>query len=135
MDEDDFRALIEVLTQELDAIGEGDLADERHYMYASPDGEARLLAPRDHLIAMLEAFERFLAVQDRTTYDLALADLNQFLSDGGPRGAFVQLAAGTPEANPLDLSQAPELAPLRHDVERLIRAIRESGDEHPRSGP
>jgi hypothetical protein len=137
VDEDDFRALIEVLAQQLAAIGEGDIADERHYVqsFGDPDTEARLLQPREHLIAMLEAFERFLSVQDRATYTESLADLSQFLADSGPRAAFIEQAGITPEANPLRLSDAPDLASVRHDVLHLIHAIREDGGERPRSGP
>jgi hypothetical protein len=134
VDDDDFRALIEVLTQEFEGMGEGDLADERHYidvgaLEAAAD-DAQLLEPREHLIAMLEAFLRFLAVQDRATYDRAMADLNQRLSDAGPRLAIVE----SPEANPVRLSDAPDLGSVRIEVMKLIYAIRDSGDERPRSG-
>src|SRR5712671_1704874 len=136
MDDDDFRALIVLLSAELEAVGEADIADERHYVEGSEDspGEAVLLAPREHLVAMLKAFERFLAVQDRETYNRSLADMNEVLTDGGPRAAFVETAGSRPEVNPVQLSDAPELASLRDDVTSLIGNILESGDGRPRSG-
>ena len=73
MDENDYRALIELVETQLRDVGAPDITDARHYV--SPNAETRdalLLPPKARLIAMLRAFGRLLAVEDRATYDIAL---------------------------------------------------------------
>ena len=76
MDDDDYRALIAIVAEELRESGAAELADERNYARQEEEtGEARLLDPQRRLIEMLEAFNRFLAIQDRQTYVSALSSI------------------------------------------------------------
>ena len=128
MDDDDYRALIDMLARELRAIGAGDIADERNYLRpAAEDGEARLHDPQQRLVEMLKAFERKLAIEDRETYDIALKRMNETLRGEGPRGAIVELGLDEDrEARIADLAHAPELGQVRRETNRLIGQLLES---------
>jgi hypothetical protein len=69
MDEDDFRALVEIVEEELREVGLGNLADPAHYLTIDPEtGDARLIDPQKRVIEMLEALDRAMAIRDRETY-------------------------------------------------------------------
>lgn len=129
MDDDDFRALIEVLARELRAVGAGDIADERHYLQPeTEDGEARLYDPQRRLVEMLKAFERKLAVEDRATYDTALSRLNDTIRGEALRGAEVELGLDEDrEARFIDLALAPDLSEARQMNSDLVGQLIESG--------
>lgn len=130
MDDDDFRALIAVVAGELRASGAADIADGRHYSKLDEEtGEARLLEPQLRLVEMLKAFDRFLAIQDRNTYNAAILSISQSVESESPRRATVTLTTdGAPHE--VDLSTAPDLKPIREDLQRLIRRILD-GDLRP----
>ncbi|MDR3525574.1 MAG: hypothetical protein P4L66_15900 [Acetobacteraceae bacterium] len=128
MDDDDFRALIAVLEQELRGAGATDIADPRHYLRPGIEGgEARLLNPQERLVEMLAAFERKLAMEDRATYHKALARMNEALDSDGPQGAVFELVREQ-ERTPIvvDLGDAPELGELRDEIGLLITRLLES---------
>ncbi len=128
MDDDDFRALIELLQAQLREVGAAELADDRHYLRTDGDGEeARLFDPQKRLIQMLSAFERKLAVEDRNTYDKALERMDRTLRGEGPRGAVFERARDEDRAAiRIDLSQAPDLRELRDQISHLIGQLMES---------
>ena len=91
-----------------------------------------LLAPQERLIAMLLAFERFLAVRDgkvaRVALDRIGATLRQSGTDPGevrtPNGARVVLTSERDLARvEVNLLDAPDLAEIRADVDWLIRQL------------
>ena len=96
-------------------------------MEDSDSSEARLLPPMKHLIELLEAFGRHMAVRDRQTYHLAINGINARL-DGTNRvmGAVVVPAEGSTTREEVDLSKAPNLGALREALERLIGNLRET---------
>ncbi len=133
MDDDDYRALIAIVAEELRASGAADLSDERHYSRADEEtGEARLLTPQRRLTEMLEAFGRYLAVQDRETYHTALSSIAEAVEGEAPRRATVVLTTDDAPRE-IDLSQAPDLAAIRKDLERVIIRLLD-GDLRPGSG-
>ncbi len=125
MDDEDFLALIELLSAELRGVGAAALADPRHYTWRDGEtGEMRQHGPRKRLMLMLEAFGRKLAMEDRATYHLALGRLAETLGGEGPRGAVVQ--GLDPEQPPVDLAEVPALGEQRAELRRLIDQIREA---------
>ena len=105
MEGEDFRVLIRVLAQQLQEIGAGDIADDRHYTENSPEmGARRVVPPRDQLVLMLQAFERFLAVRDRATYTDALGRINQNVRGDVPRSVFYEPTLGSRDRKPISTS-------------------------------
>ncbi|WP_375600355.1 hypothetical protein [Devosia sp. Naph2] len=90
-------------------------------------GEPRLLPPLKHLIEILEAFGRHMAVRDRKIYNLAINGINAHV-DGETRveGAVVVPAESARFRDEVDLSQAADLGELRADLHRLIGNFRET---------
>jgi hypothetical protein len=130
VDEDDFRAVIDALADELRSVGAPDIADPRHYGDEDPEtGERRLINPQRRLVEMLNGFERFLAIQDRQTYEKAMARMANTLGGEGPKAASViQTTDGEPRE--YFLYEAPDLREVRNDVLTLIGRLLD-GDLRP----
>ncbi len=127
MDEEDLRALIEVVADELALSGASDLADERHYTTTDPEGgESELYEPLKRLIEMLSAFERYLAIQDRGVAEGSLAVIRRAVRGDGPTRAVVELANDR-GAREIDLAEAPDLAEVRKDITGIIHRLMEDG--------
>ncbi len=127
MDDEDFRALIEVVAEELSLSGAPDLADERHYTVTNPEtGEIELYDPQKRLIEMLNAFERHLAIQDRSVAETSLNVIRRMVLGEGPSRAAVELADDRGPRE-IDLADAPDLAELRHDITRIVHRLMEDG--------
>ncbi|MBB3937988.1 hypothetical protein [Aureimonas phyllosphaerae] len=127
MDEEDFRALIELVAEELTLSGAADLADERHYTVTDLEtGETKLSDPPKRLVEMLSAFERYIAIQDRTVAEASLARILGAVRNEGPTRVVVELAddRGPREIN---LAEAPDLAEVRHDINHIINRLMEDG--------
>ena len=127
MDEEDYRALIDLIAGELAQSGAPDIADERHYTRTDPEtGEAELYDPLKRLIEMLRAFERHVAIQDRSVAETALAVIRRAGRGEGPTRATVVLADdGGPRE--VDLAEAPDLSQVREDITRIIHRLMEDG--------
>jgi hypothetical protein len=127
MDEEDLRALIEVVAEELALSGASDLADERHYTTTDPEGgEPELYDPLKRLIEMLRAFERYVAIQDRGVAEASLAVIRRAVRGDGPTRAVVELANDR-GAREIDLAEAPDLAEVRKDIIGIIHRLMEDG--------
>jgi len=126
LDDEDYRALISILSEELRTVGAADIADERHYVTEDAEtGELRLLIPQLRLIEMLEALDRFLAIQDGATYRAAISSISQSVDGAAPERATVLLTTdGLPRE--VDLSKAPELDFIRRDLRSLIGSLLDS---------
>jgi hypothetical protein len=123
MDEEDFLALIAVLEQQFRDIGAAELADARHYTLRDPaTGDARLYDGHRRLKLMLEALGRRIAIEDRATYNTALARINGAVREGGLRDVIVEAADG----RIVNLSEAPHLSDVREELRRLIAQILEA---------
>lgn len=124
MDEDDFRAILEVLQENLRDIGASEIADPRGYLVRdTDDGELRSPPPDELAIEMLEALDRFLAVRDRSTYDTALLTLSHRVDR---RIEEVIVVDPEDELASASLSDLPDLSDLRGDLSKLIGQLREN---------
>jgi hypothetical protein len=134
MDDEDYRALIELVAFELRRSGAPDIANERHYVAVDDeDGQPRLHEPQKRLILMLEAFERHVAVQDRAVVEKSLDTIGRTLQRNAraaraavPERVVVELASdGYPRE--IDLADAPDMEVVREDLYRLIARLRDIG--------
>jgi hypothetical protein len=143
MEDDDYRALIEELVRQLIAVGAQDIAEDANYIVGNPEtGEGELLGPRERLIEMLQAFERFLAVRDGGAANIAFDNIQANLRRSAgtptapvPNGVVVELAAERDVARvEINLLNAPNLGPIRDDLDALIRQLKSiDGDAPPPS--
>jgi hypothetical protein len=135
MDEDDFRALIAELEAEFREIGASELADEAHYTLRDENtGEERMLEPQQRLLAMLRAFDRFLAVRDASTFQEAMRRISEYTRGEGPeRVLFVPVADEAVDAV-RDFSDVPDLSQVRRSLSLLIEQLGSEPDPRPRSG-
>ncbi|HEX5182009.1 MAG TPA: hypothetical protein VFW19_02535 [Allosphingosinicella sp.] len=131
MDDDDYRALIEVVADELTRSGAPDIADENHYSWTDPDtGEAKLFEPRKRLIMMLQAFDRFVAIQDRALLTRSLATIQRGVRSDGPQRVVVALADDD-GAREIDLADAPDFADVREGINNVIGRLLEDRFRYP----
>ena len=127
MEDEDYRALIDLVAEELRRSGVPDIAHERHYIYVDAEtGEAKLYEPEKRLILMLQAFERHVAMHDRHVVEQSLGTINRATRGEGPRRAVVVLASDG-AAREIDLAEAPDLHLVRQDLLTLIGHLREIG--------
>ena len=135
MDDDDYRALIEVLSEELRMSGAADIADERHYVKQNEEtGETELIEPSKRIIEMLTAFDRHLAIQDVAMYALALEKLRINIEGPSPESAVVVLA-NDETMREVDLSKAPDLQDIRKDLKSLLETLGPSDLRPDSKGP
>lgn len=143
MEDDDYRALIEELVRQLISVGAQDIAEDANYIVVNPEtGEGELLGPRERLIELLQAFERFLAVRDGGAANIAFDNIQTTLRRSAetltapvPNGVVVELAAERDVARvEINLLNAPNLGPIRDDLDALIRQLKSiDGDAPPPS--
>ncbi len=135
MDEDDFRALIAELEAQFREIDAPELADEDQYTSRDENtGEERMLEPRERLIAMLRAFDRFLAVRDGSTFQDAIRRIREYTRGRAPeRVLFVPVADETVDGA-RDFSDVPDLSPARRSLAPLVEQLGSEPDPRPRSG-
>lgn len=133
MNDEDYLALIAVMQTNFRDIGAPELGDEAHYLDENPEtGEARLPPARDRLIAMLWAFERYMAVRDAETYRTAMALIAESVEEPPVRAVVLPLPGD--EAAAIDLADAPELAEPRRRVRLLIERLAATEAESPDEG-
>jgi len=134
MDDEDYRALIEVVTFELRRSGAPEISNERHYVAGDDeDGQPRLHEPQKRLMLMLEAFERHVAIQDRAVVEKSLDTIGRVLQRDSralrvsvPERVVVELASdGYPRE--IDLAGAPDMGNVREDLHNLIGRLRDIG--------
>lgn len=119
MDEDDYRDLIRRTEAQLISVGAREVADERHYVQDDGEGGVRLLPPEKHLIFMLIAFERFLAVRDGSVLKSALDRIEVVV---GRRIENVVIERLTDDLirDDVDLMMAPNFSVLRRSLRALV---------------
>lgn len=121
MDGDDFRALIAELEAQFRDIGASELADEDQYTSRDENtGEERMLEPRERLIAMLRAFDRFLGVRDGSTFQDAMRRIREHTRGEGPERVLFVPVADESVRRERDLSEIPNLSPVRRELRALI---------------
>jgi hypothetical protein len=124
MDEADFRALIAAVEAHFVDIGASELAEEDHYVSRNIDsGEEQLLEPKERLIGMLKALDRYVAVRDGTTLRDAMQRIRENTRDGAPeRVVFVPIADAV-ERDAQDFSDLPDLSQVRSALRLLIERL------------
>lgn len=126
MDEEDFRALIEIVEKELRDVGLGEIADPAHYLVANPEtGDVQLLEPKKRLIEMLDALDSAMAIRDRETYTKAMASLTQVTRGEGPKDAVYVPTSDEGHMKEISLSDAPELSNIRSEIKAFIERLDE----------
>ena len=126
MDTDDYRELIMLVEAKLHEVGAGALSNPNLYVERHLEtDEQRLHSPKKHLIDMLRAFSRHLAIYDRTTFDRGLERINKVVNDSHIEDAVFLPMSEEGEGEPRSLGKAPELGPIREAVEILIERLSE----------
>jgi len=131
MDDGDYRAILETLRLRLQSVGATDVARERHYQRRNPEtGELTLLPPKEQLLAMLDAFDRFLSIQDRALHDKSVRLISEALEGDAPERFDLLLPsdrAGEPRR--FSLAKAPDLEEARLMLRKLRGSIRDDDGE------
>lgn len=123
MDDEDFLAVIEELERQLRAHDASGIADPKHYVWRDDEtGEYRVHEPRKRLVLMLEAFGRKLAIEDRATFQSAIAKIVDNVLAERPVGAIVE----TVDGRTVDLAKAPDLQDVRRELSRFIGQVHEA---------
>ena len=128
MDTADYRELVELLQNLLREAGAGELADTRLYASREGDyGEMRLVSPKEHVIAILQAFDRYLSIRDHYTFSAALARINESLPETRLEDAtFAPLSDAVADSS-ISLGAAPDLSTVRKELRTLIDHLQEDG--------
>ena len=126
MDTADYRELVELLQNLLREAGAAELADIRLYAARETDtGELRSVSPKEHVIAMLQAFERYLSIRDKHTFSTAMARINESLPETPAADAtFVPLSEPVADSS-ISLGAAPDLSTVRKDLRTLVIQLKE----------
>jgi len=127
MDDEDYRALIELVAGELRRSGAPEVAYERHYHRVNVEsGQAYLVEPQKRLIEMLRAFDRYVSVRDRALVEQSMNAISRTTRGEGPNRVVVELASDG-EVREVDLSEVPDMSAVRHDLSNLIARLSDNG--------
>lgn len=131
MEDEEFIRLIQLVEGQLRERGLAHVAAEENFIELPElDEPARLMEPKERLIALLEAFDIHLMLNDSSVARRSLSLISEACDGPGPETAIVvkPLDRGaTPTENLLDL---PNLDNLREELKKLLYRIRET----PRGG-
>ena len=120
---EDYIELIELLEEGLRDALIADVTDPSlHLERDLESGELRPQSHRDHLLELLRALDRYLAVSDRETYVRAVRSINEVVEEQPVLDAVVMsLEAGATE--PRSLGNMPDLGAIRREIAELIEQI------------
>lgn len=129
MDTVEYQELVALLEAQLKEVGAGELADiSLHALRDQETGERRRRPPREHLIEMLLAFDRYLSIRDHNTLSISLRRINNELDDAKVNDVVFVPIPGEGEDTPISFDSAPDLRTVREDVKFLIKQLREESD-------
>lgn len=128
---EEYLALIELVKEELLRVGLGDIADDTHYeiVQDGSDSARQLPEPQEHLLLLLDAFERHMAAHDAATARVALDRLNAACSDASETIEDVQIrpigriGAAEDDLQAVSLLSGPDYGPARKELRELKDAI------------
>jgi len=138
--EEDFLRLIELVKGELFANGLSELSNDRDYLLSpdpSDDLDPLLPPPQQHLIELLEAFERHLVVNTVQTARDSMESINDSIATDFTYIMDVQIVEtrrstdAIEDADGISLLEAPDYSDTLEELRELIGALRntERGDE------
>ena len=126
MQTNEYRELIELVEAQLRELGLDDLAATSNYVVYDPEeGAYRPLSAEDHLIQILTAFERHVAIQDQAIFNIALRRINNTLEEGQVEDVIFAKVSDYRAADTHSLGGAPKFGELRDDLRRLVSGLRE----------
>ena len=143
MNEDDHIALRDIIKAQLRETGLADIADDQNYLVEDDGAEAGaytsayLPTPKKHLIALLEAFRRHLAVQDGRLARASIAMIDEAVENKGPE-TFVaepqvrwseEADEVTDDGQGVDLGSLRDRGELIVEIDRLIASVQNPGEE------
>ena len=120
---EDYIELIGLLEEGLRDALIADVTDPSlHLERDSESGALRPQSHRDHLLELLSALDRYLAVSDRRTYFRAVQSITEVVEEQPVLDAVVMsLEAGATE--PRSLGNMPDLGAIRSQIAELIEQI------------
>lgn len=122
MTDDDYRDLIGLVERLMRDARCGELANPMHYVTIR-EGETFVVPPRERLIQMLSAFDRHLALFDRTVFSQASKRIAT-VARNWPGSVVVELPRETElPSEPFDLGRLPSLGETRNQLKALIEDI------------
>lgn len=138
MTRSEFLELIDKTKEGMARTGLKELADDALYL-APRRGEAdqpdRLMDPKEHLIALLQTFDRHLAVEDVNLVHRSLKKINDRLIE--PKlemvrvGGYRRDGEVVGEAEEFDLRKLPDWSELRARLGRLIEELKNERETDP----
>lgn len=134
MDSKDYNYLIDVVIDLLKKNGFAELVDENNYIdYPDKKGKElpKLLDPKNHLIALLEAFDTQIMLQDVSVVKSSLEKINDLCGGKGPDSVVVNIIDRNEKIESVSLNDLPDYGELRKDLRSLIIQIEEQSDADP----
>ena len=129
MDTADYRELVDLLREQLRTVGAAELGDITLYSSRDTDtGDLQPVSPREHMLGMLQAFDRYLSIRDHHTFVMALERINEALAEATIKDAAFVPAFEIDADSSLSFGAAPRITPLRRELQVLIDELREDLD-------
>jgi hypothetical protein len=127
MSDEEFLHLIELVEGLLREHGKADIAAESNFVETpeSEEGTARLMEPREHLIALLEAIDIHLMLNDSSVAKRSLALISEACDGEGPPGAIVIMPSRRDISLQENLLHLPDFQHVREELKKLIYRLRE----------
>jgi hypothetical protein len=127
MEEEDFRELAQVIRQQLQELGLESVADIDNYV-VDAEGERRRPSARVLVFEMLKAFDRHVALLDRSVYEHAMGGIREVISEGArPEDAVIQIDPGVSEIvgarDLFSLRDVHDIGEVRVSLRRLIESL------------
>ena len=127
MEEDEFDRLFRLVQGLLREQGLPEIADESNFIEAQ-DGEQppRLMEPQKRLVAILEALDVHLMLNDSNVVRRSLDLISETCDGPGPRTAVVVMPRDRGTTSIDDLLALPDLNELREALRKLIYRLTET---------
>lgn len=129
MDEQEYLELIDFVKQELEDHGFSDVTDDSNFLIQDLDVDTstlRLMEPKQHLIALLDALDTKLMLLDGSIVKASLKKINKICEDQGPLSAVVLSPNRGDSFSVSSLSELRDMSHIRRELQELIFQIDEN---------
>lgn len=135
MNEEDYLALRNLVQQLLLESGLSEIADDENYLLDEDDEDGSILPdPQTHLIKLLQAFRRHLAVSDRRLIISSLERIDEATSNKGPESVVVEplsrrrdsSGSSVSDSEVVFLNRVPDHGDLIGEIDALIAELDKS---------